>query len=334
MNLIHFLTLLLTVLETGLAETFVLPSPNRALFKEHGEQEYFVPTPGKEWISGTFGCVRSDGHQFHEGLDIKCTQRDRHGEPSDPVYASGPGRVAYMNESPALSNYGKYIILEHEIEGMLVFTTYAHLSAFAAGLKIGDKVQQGQVIATMGRTSNTHQAITKDRAHVHFEIDLRLNDRFAAWHKEKLVGQHNDHGNWNGRNMAGVDPRLVLLDQQRLGPRFSLLDFIKARTELCRVVLRETHFSWLKTYAPLVRRNPVAEKEGIAGYEIVLDYTGLPFQLIPRAKSEIGTGPKVQLLSVSEPEANAHSCRKLVTKHSGHWQLANNGLQLLDLLAY
>jgi murein DD-endopeptidase MepM/ murein hydrolase activator NlpD len=317
-----------------MAEVFVLPSPNRAIFKDHGEEEYFVPTPGKDWASGTFGCVRSDGHQFHEGLDIKCTQRDRHGEPTDSVFAAAGGRVAYINETPGLSNYGKYVILEHEIDGMPIFTTYAHLSAFASGLKVGEKVQQGQPIATMGRTSNTRQGITKDRAHVHFEIDLRLNDRFAAWHKEKFPGQRNDHGNWNGRNMAGVDPRLALLDQQRLGSRFSLVDFIRARAELCRVLVRQPHFPWIKTYGPLVKRNPIAEKEGIAGYEIALDYTGLPFQLIPRAKSEIGPGPKVQLLSVKDAEATAHACRKLVTKRSGHWELANNGLQLLDLLAY
>lgn len=326
--------LLLTLQPNAFAELFVLPTPNRAIFKPGAEEEYFVPTPGKTWTTGTFGCVRTDGYQIHEGLDIKHTQTDRRGEPTDPIYASASGRVAYMNHTVGLSNYGRYLILQHEMEGVPIFTTYAHLSAFAEGLKVGDKVQQGQVIATMGRSSNTHQAISKERGHLHFEINLRLSDRFAAWHTAKLPGQRNDHGNWNGKNLAGLDPRLVLLEQQRLGSKFSLLEFIRTRPELCRVLVRDTKFPWAKTYAPLIKRNSTADKEGVAGYEIALDYTGLPFQLIPRAKSEIGAGAQIELLSVNEQEEKLQPCRKLLTKRTGKWQLANNGSQLFDLLIY
>ena len=35
--------------------------------------------------------VRSDGWQIHEGLDIRCLQRDKHGEPTDPVMATADG---------------------------------------------------------------------------------------------------------------------------------------------------------------------------------------------------------------------------------------------------
>jgi hypothetical protein len=316
------------------AEIFALPSPNHAIFEPGGQAEYFVPTPGRSWESGTYGCVRSEGYQMHEGLDIKCTQRDRHGEPIDPIYASASGRVAYMNSNSGLSNYGKYVVLRHEIEGIPIYTTYAHLSAFAKGLSVGDKIEQGQVIATMGRTSNTRQGISKERAHVHFEIDLRLSDRFIAWHKANQPGQRNDHGNWNGRNLVGLDPRLVLLEQHRLGSKFSLLEFIRGRTDLCHVLLRDSRFAWVKEYAPLVRRNASAEKEGVAGYEIALDYSGLPFLLIPRTKAELGSGPKIELKSVNEAEQRAHPCRKLVVKRSKGWDLANNGRQLLELLAY
>jgi len=316
------------------AEIFVLPTPNRALFKPGAEDEYFVPTPGKTWTSGTFGCVRTDGHQLHEGLDIKCTQRDRRGEPADPIYAAASGKVAYLNPTAGLSNYGKYIILQHEIEGIPIFTIYAHLSQFAPGLNSGDTVKQGQVIATMGRTTNTRQPITKDRGHLHFEIDLRLNDHFAAWHTAKLPGERNDHGNWNGKNLAGLDPRLILLEQQRLGSKFSLLEFIRSRPELCRVLVRDTKFPFLHNYPSLVHRNSKAEKEGVAGYEISLDFNGVPFSLTPRARSEIGSGGRFQLLSVNENEAAINPCRKLVLKRAGDWRLSNAANQLLDLLAF
>src|ERR1044071_1155493 len=67
------------------AQPFQLPTANRALYEKGGEERFFVGTTGKPWTSGTFGCVRTDGGQMHEGLDIRCLQRDKRGEPADPV---------------------------------------------------------------------------------------------------------------------------------------------------------------------------------------------------------------------------------------------------------
>jgi peptidoglycan LD-endopeptidase LytH len=335
---IHTLTYLFVALtaESSLlaGSSFGLPTPNRAIFTSGDEEKYFAPTPGRAWTSGTFGCVRTDGFQMHEGLDIKHTKRNLQGEPIDPIYAAMDGKVAYINSNTGLSNYGKYVVLEHRIEGIPVYTTYAHLSSFAAGLGVGDVVRKGQVIATMGRTSNTRQAITKDRAHLHFEISVRINDRYSTWHNATLKGQRNDHGNWNGRNFIGVDPRQVFLEQQRLGEKFSFLEFVRKRTELCRVLVRDTKFAWLSHYTPLVKRNPLADREGVAAYEISFDFNGLPYLLVPKAKSEVTGGPKVQLLSVNEKEQSVRPCRKLVTKRNGRWELGTNGSQLMDLLVY
>lgn len=146
------------------AQTFVLPTPNRAIYTPGGEAEYFAPTPGRPWTAGTFGCVRTGGTQLHEGLDIKYTKRDKRLEPIDPIFAAAAGKVAYLNPSPGLSNYGRYIVLQHEIEGVPIFTTYAHLSAIQSGLKVGAAVRSGQTIGTMGRSTNTREAIGKDRS--------------------------------------------------------------------------------------------------------------------------------------------------------------------------
>jgi hypothetical protein len=99
-------------------------------------------------------------------------------------------------------------------------------------------------------------------------------------------------------------------------------------------MVRETSFPWLKRYAPLVRANPQATKDGIAGYELVLNFTGIPIALIPRAAAEIKGKSRVQLLSVNEAEYQRNPCRKLVTKRSGRWELANNGDNLIELLTY
>ena len=316
------------------AQPFLLPTANRAVFEPGGEERYYVGTVGKPWMSGTFGCVRSEGWQLHEGIDIRCLERDRHGEPVDPVLATADGTVAYINKRPSLSNYGNYVILVHHVEGLEIYSLYAHLSVIRAGLKHGDAVKAGEPIATMGRTSNTAQTISKDRAHVHFELDLVVNERFAEWYHKTFPTQRNDHGGWNGQNLVGLDPREVLLEQHRLGPQFRLAHYIRTQTELCRVQVRDATFPWARRYAALTKPNPVAEKEGVAGYELALNFNGLPFELIPRAASEIKGKSKFQLLSVNAEEKQKHPCRRLVVQKGSRWDLSNHGLQLLELLTY
>src|ERR1041384_4638827 len=136
------------------AQPFQLPTANRALFEKGGEERFFVGTVGKPWTSGCFGCVRSESWQLHEGLDIRCLQRDKRGEPTDPVMATADGTVAYINTKPSLSNFGNYIILKHNISGLESYSTYAHLRSIREGLKTGHAVKAGEVIAVMGRTSN------------------------------------------------------------------------------------------------------------------------------------------------------------------------------------
>ena len=75
-------------------QSFHLPTANHALFETNGGERFFIGTVGKPWTTGMFGCVRSDGGQMHEGLDIKCLQRDRRGEPIDAVLASADETLA------------------------------------------------------------------------------------------------------------------------------------------------------------------------------------------------------------------------------------------------
>jgi murein DD-endopeptidase MepM/ murein hydrolase activator NlpD len=304
------------------------------LYEIGNQLKFFAPTaPDKPWTTGSFGCVRTDGRQMHEGLDIRSLQHDKRGEPTDPVMATADGIVVYFNAKPSLSNYGKYLVIRHVIEGLEIYSLYAHLSAIRPGLKIGDQVRSGEIVATMGRTSNT-ETITKDRAHVHFELNVLINDDFAAWFKKSSSGERNDHGEWNGQNLNGLDPREILLAEHNPKGDFSLLNFVRGQTELCRVLVRATNFPYLKRYAALVLKNPVAEKEGVAGYEIALNYNGVAFALMPRAASEIKGKAKFQLLSVNESEYRAHPCRKLVVPRGGRWQLTDKGLRELELLTH
>ena len=116
---------------------FQLPTANHNLFIAGNELKFFAPTaPDKPWTSGSFGCVRNDGQRLHEGLDILHLQTDKRGEPTDPVMAADDGTVVYINLKPSLSNYGNYVVVRHVVEGMEIYSLYAHLSAVQPGLKI------------------------------------------------------------------------------------------------------------------------------------------------------------------------------------------------------
>ena len=317
-----------------LASSPQFPTANRALLNPGAEEQFFVGTAGKPWTSGQFGCVRSGGGQLHEGLDIRCLQRDRRGEPTDAVRATADGVVAYLNTKPGLSNYGNYVVIRHQLDGIEVHSLYAHLSAVRAGLKVGDAVRAGEGIATMGRTSNTQQRITKDRAHCHFELDLLVNDRFAQWHASRKDGERNDHGNFNGHNLAGFDPAPVLKEAAARGPAFDFAAHLMSRPEMFRVAIRGKSLSIVRRCPRLVQRNPLAEREGIAGYEVACSFNGVPLRIIPRAASELKSPAKAVLLSVNEAEWRAHPCAKLVFKRGQAWTLLAHGQDLVELMGY
>ncbi len=312
------------------AQPFGFPTANHALLEPGGEERFVVGTTGKPYTTGLFGCVRSDGWQIHEGLDIKCLQRDRHDEPTDPVMATDDGVVMYINTRPSLSNYGKYIVIRHVVEGIEVYSLYAHLSEPRPGLHPGQTVRRGEQIAVMGRTSNTHERISKERAHVHFELNLFYNEHFPAFFHRRYPNEHDDHGIWNGQNLVGFDPRLVFLEERDLGPRFSLLNFLRRRVELCRVRVRKTDFPWVRRYPMLVQ--PAPTPGPVAGYDISFDFNGLPFALVPRVAADFKSPARYELLSVNEAEENKNPARRLVHRRGSSWELAPRGLELLELL--
>ena len=179
-------------------EPFRFPTANHFLFEPGKELKFFAPTaPDKPWTSGSFGCVRDNGQRMHEGLDIRCLQTDKRGEPTDPVMATADGTVVYFSTRPSLSNYGNYIVIRHVVEGIEIYSLYAHLSAVRPGLKIGQAVKAGEVIATMGRTSNTAERIAKWRAHVHFRIE-RAGQRLVCGLVQKRHSRANATTTANG----------------------------------------------------------------------------------------------------------------------------------------
>ena len=114
---------------------------------------------------------------------------------------------------------------------------------------------------------------------------MLVNENLPAWYKRNSPANATITAIGTARTSNGLDPREILLAER--DGKFSLLDFLRSQTELCRVLVRATNFPYLKRYAPLVLKNPRADQEGIAGYEMALNYNGVAFALMPRAASEI-----------------------------------------------
>jgi peptidoglycan LD-endopeptidase LytH len=310
---------------------FHLPTANRAVLEAGAEDLYFTGTVGRTWTSGTFGCVRSEGYQFHEGLDIRSIARDKRGEALDPILASADGTVAYVNRKAGLSNYGIYVILRHVFQGWEIFTLYAHMARVEDRIAPGLQITAGETLGIMGRTANTRDGISKERAHLHFEINLIVNERFPDWHRKHYPGQRNDHGVWNGRNLLGIDPRAVFLEQFNNAAAFDLSTFIRSQPVLCRTLVRATDFPWLRRYPATIDPGPAT---GVVAFEIHHSFQGIPVRIIPRNAEEAPGRSRIQLLQVHADVARDFPCQKLVTQRNGRWQFTPEGERFLDLLTF
>jgi murein DD-endopeptidase MepM/ murein hydrolase activator NlpD len=305
------------------------PTANTAYLDGKPIEAYIQPTASGEPTSGLFGCVRSSGYQFHEGLDLKPVCARDHGEPTDEIYATMDGVVRHIGRKAGQSSYGRYLVLEHPGATPAFYSLYAHLSEVRAGLKEGDEVKRGEVIATMGRSAGGY-SIPQDRAHLHFEMGLVATRDFQSWYGGKKFGSPNLHGNWNGMNLMGFDPR-DFFDQFRAkrvadvgGYLAQLPVAVKVRVAVGRTP------NYAVRYPSLVK----GELPGgslVAGWEVDCYWTGMPLALRPLAAVElIGQRPgTVRIVEVNHEEVVGHRAISLL-RGRGAAQLA--GKDLLDVL--
>jgi murein DD-endopeptidase MepM/ murein hydrolase activator NlpD len=114
-----------------------------------GSGRFLWPSVGK--ITSPFG---RRGREFHTGIDVAA---DR----GTPIRASNSGTVTFAGSR---GNYGNLVIINH---GGGFETYYAHADSIL--VSVGDKVEKGQQIATVGTTGRT------TGPHVHFEVRLNGN---------------------------------------------------------------------------------------------------------------------------------------------------------------
>ncbi len=90
---------------------------------------------------------------YHEGVDVIA-------KTGTPIYAVSDGTITRMSTS----NRGGIQLYLTRSDHTYFF--HAHLSAYAAGLKVGDTVTAGQLVAYVGQTGDAQFSVP----HLHFEV--------------------------------------------------------------------------------------------------------------------------------------------------------------------
>jgi murein DD-endopeptidase MepM/ murein hydrolase activator NlpD len=278
--------LALTTLSSAQPLKLRLPTENQAILDGRPDKFYmyvnriFEGETSKPWQGGGYGFVRNMkrteagviGTRFHEGIDIRPVKRDSAGRPLDEVRALAVGVVAYVQPNSGGSNYGKYVVLEHNWGDGPFFSLYAHLSTIS--VKLGDSVHAGQAIARMGYTG---VGITRERAHVHVELNILLSLRFDDWHRMKF-GTDNKHGLHNGMNLSGLDIATLLITHHK-DPQVTIPSFLERATTYFKVTTPRRGVLELAKRYPWLRKGD--HNRPSPSWEISFSPSGFPLAIAP-----------------------------------------------------
>lgn len=295
----------------------VWPTPSKVWQEGRADREFLQHAGSGDPASGGFGGVRGGGLQFHEGVDIKPTARDRSGAPTDPVFAAMKGVVRHVSSRPGNSNYGRYIVIEHPEESPGVYTLYAHLARIEPGVRAGLQVARGQVIGLMGHSSGGYM-MPKDRAHLHFEIGVMMTRDFQAWYDARKFGSRNEHGLWNGMNLMGFDP-IDFMNAWRARRVNTFEDYFAAMKPVVRLRVATRRVpDFVQRYPALVKK-PMPMLVG--GWEIAFNWSGLPVAWVPLTPAEAAgmTLNEPVVVDVDEAADRQQRSKILAVKRRGKW---------------
>lgn len=307
------------------------PTPHPAWGQGKPSSVFLQDAGSGDPASGGYGGVRSNGRQFHEGIDIKAWQHDPRGEATDAVFAAMDGVVRHVSTVAGNSSYGRYVVLEHPAQTPAIYTLYAHLTSVPAGIKLGVTVRRGQTIATMGRSSSGY-VIPKQRSHLHFEMGLYLTRNFQTWYDWKKFGSRNQHGVYNGMNLVGFDP-LDFFNEHRDRRINSVQDYFARMKPVVKLQIATRQIpDFVQRYPSLVTKHPAML---IAGWEVEFNWTGLPFRWRPLNATDVQgmRHNEIKIVSVDSQADGSDRSKRLVVSRRGKW-VADDDLQTVLQLIF
>ena len=272
-----------------------LPTDNRGLLDGNPQAFYMGvdrivdEKPAFVWEGGQFGFVRNPFKlggetvftRFHEGIDIAPTLRDNRGEPLDAVCSVADGRVVFTNNQPGKSNYGNHVIVEHDWGYGPFYSLYGHLRT--VDVQPAETLRRGTAVGRLGYTGS---GIDRRRAHVHFELNMLLSERFEEWY-ERVDPVQPAHTPFHGYNLVGFDVAALYIAAAQ-NPAVSIPEFLLSQETYFKVIAPNTHgepdvlrrYPWLW---PVARRwNDVA---ACPSWEISFTAGGLPLRIEPSAEA-------------------------------------------------
>lgn len=312
-----------------------LPTDNTALFGDSPQKFYmytnrtFEGVSSTPWQAGQYGFVRNMvrtpegiiGSKFHEGVDIRPVKRDSSGRPLDEVRSIGTGVVAYTCPTSSRSNYGKYVVIEHNWGDGPMFSLYAHLAEISVAP--GQRVLQGSKIGKMGYTG---AGLNRTRAHLHLELGFLLSLRFEDWH-HAFLGGTNHHGIHNGLNLSGLDIA-GLYKELRKTPRISIPEFVRRTPVYYKVACAR------KGPLEIVERYPWLKKgdhtQPSPCWEIAFTASGLPLSVAPSHR--VVSRPTVTYVRTTRAKHEYFTIKRLVGT-GRRASLSASGLRYLKLIA-
>jgi peptidoglycan LD-endopeptidase LytH len=313
--------------------TLVWPTPNTAFSEGKSISAFIQPTSdGGDPLSGTFGGVRNNGYRFHEGLDIKAIlPRTRKGEATDPVFAVMDGVVAHTSPVAGKSNYGRYIVILHEMDGVKFYTLYAHLAAIDPSIRPGVSVTAGTTLGTLGRSGAG--AISKARSHVHLEIGLKYGDNFQPWYNRQKFGSQNYQGNFNGMNLEGFDP-LAFYTDYKAGKVPDMATYIRGLPAAYMLRVNIADVPQIARENPALLHRPIPDG-GLVGWDITFTWYGLPILMTPLTSSDLTANDApgvVRLKAVNRQILADNHCRDTVKLKNGKPVVYSGAFDILEMM--
>ena len=141
---------------------------------EIGPSGLAIPVAGikPEALANTYKAARSGG-RVHNAIDIMAPT-------GTPVLASAPGVVEKLFNSQGGGGITVYV---RSPDKQWMFY-YAHLDAYAPGLKEGQAVKQGDVLGTVGSTGNA----SPSGPHLHFAVNKMAPGE--DWHEGSPINPY------------------------------------------------------------------------------------------------------------------------------------------------
>jgi murein DD-endopeptidase MepM/ murein hydrolase activator NlpD len=340
---VGMLVALVSLVPTAQAEEvpldLILPTYNNHLYGSEPQKFYmytdrsFEGKSSKPWTAGQYGYVRNlrrtaegvIGTKFHEGVDIRPLKRDSAGRPLDYVRTIAKGRVAHVNNDSKGSNYGKYVVVAHNLGSDIgeFYSLYAHLEK--VDCEVGQMVDKGTVIAKLGYTG---AGINRERAHLHLEMDIMIQSDFRDWFKN-YFGSNNNHGVYNGMNMNGLNVAELFIKHHR-DKSMKMSDFLKNIPVYYKITIPRRGGVALD----VAQRYPWLRKgdhsKATPSWEISYASSGFPVAVTPSLRKV--SGPVVSYVTPTKSDHKYHT-KGLIEGTGRSASLTKTGLRTVALLS-